>query len=124
MTSLSQGVRAGQFSDTEGKRLGSLVKVAEKADFASGEGRVVDANGRPIALFNCNGEFYALDNVCVHRGGPLGEGIVDCNNRTVQCPWHGWTYDLTSGVSPINPLARVEKFDVTVEGEDIKVLLD
>jgi nitrite reductase/ring-hydroxylating ferredoxin subunit len=60
----------------------------------------------------------------VHRGGPLGEGMVDCRSRTVQCPWHGWTYELVSGASPLNSFARVETFDVLIEGEDVKVSLD
>jgi nitrite reductase/ring-hydroxylating ferredoxin subunit len=101
-----------------------FVKVAGKDELASGQGKVVEVEGRPIALFNCNGEFYALDNICMHRGGPLGEGMVDCSNRTVQCPWHGWTYDLATGASPINPFARVEKFDVVVEGDEVKVSLE
>ena len=104
--------------------MGDFIKVAGKSDLASGEGAVIEVNGRPIALFNVNGEFYALDNTCVHRGGPLGEGLVDCVNLTVQCPWHGWVYSLTSGASPMIPMAKVEKFEVRVEGEDVKVALD
>jgi nitrite reductase/ring-hydroxylating ferredoxin subunit len=60
----------------------------------------------------------------MHRGGPLGEGMVDCANRSVQCPWHGWTYDLATGVSPINSFAKVEKFDVVVEGDEVRVSLE
>ena len=100
------------------------VRVANLSDLASGQGKLVEVNGRPIGLFNCNGEFYALDNICVHRGGPLSEGFVDCINRTVQCPWHGWTYDLGTGAATFNPLARVEKFDVATDGEDIQVGLE
>jgi nitrite reductase/ring-hydroxylating ferredoxin subunit len=104
--------------------MSDFVKVADKSDLSSGQGMVVELDGRPIALFNVNGEFHALDNICPHRGGPLGEGYVDCNNRTVQCPWHGWTFDLASGVSPVNSLAKVERFDVQVEGDEIKVSLE
>ena len=104
--------------------MSEFVRVASTSDLASGQGKVVEVNGRAIALFNCNGEFMALDNICVHRGGPLGEGMVDCNNRTVQCPWHGWTYELVTGASPVNPLARVETFDVIVDGEDVRVSLE
>jgi nitrite reductase/ring-hydroxylating ferredoxin subunit len=111
------GVAEAQFDMAE------FIKVANKSDLASGESRVVEVDGRPIALFNVNGEYYALDNTCVHRGGPLGEGYVDCVNLTVQCPWHGWTYGLTDGASPMNPMARVEKFEVHVEGEDVMVSL-
>lgn len=103
--------------------MAEFIKVASKSDLPSGEGRVVEIDGRPIALFNVNGEFYAMDNTCVHRGGPLGEGFVDCANLIVQCPWHGWVYGLADGASPMNPMARVEKFEVRVDGEDVMVSL-
>ncbi len=104
--------------------MAEFVKVINKSDLPPGEGRVVEVNGRTIALFNVGGEFFALDNTCVHRGGPLGEGYVDQNNMTVQCPWHGWVYSLTNGVSPVNASAKVQKFDVQVEGDEVKVALD
>ena len=104
--------------------MGEFIKVANTSDLPSGEGRVVEINGRPIALFNVNGEFYALDNTCVHRGGPLGEGFCDPVNLTVQCPWHGWIYSLIDGASPIVPGARVEKFQVMVEGDEVKIAFD
>ena len=85
---------------------------------------IVEVDGRQIALFNVDGQFYALDNICAHRGGPLGEGFVDRNNVTVQCPWHGWTYSLMTGASLIDPMARVEKFDVMIEGDEVRVSLD
>jgi nitrite reductase (NADH) small subunit len=104
--------------------MSEFIKVASKSDLPSGAGMVVEVQGQPIALFNCNGEFYALDNVCMHRGGPLGEGYVDCSNMTVQCPWHGWTFGLANGKSPVNPMAKVEAFEVQIDGDDIKVALE
>ncbi|HSO75219.1 MAG TPA: Rieske (2Fe-2S) protein [Blastocatellia bacterium] len=101
-----------------------FVKVANASDLPSGQGMVVEVNGRPIALFNVNGVYYALDNTCMHRGGPLGEGFVDQSNLTVQCPWHGWVYSLTNGVSPVNSMARVESFEVMIEGDEVKVALE
>ena len=100
------------------------LRVAAASDIRPGEGRVVEAGARTLALFNVNGSYYALDNACTHRGGPLGEGYVDCANGTVQCPWHGWTFALASGVSPVNALAKVEPFDVRVEGDEILVSLE
>jgi nitrite reductase/ring-hydroxylating ferredoxin subunit len=104
--------------------MGELIRVASKSDVAPGEGAVVDINGRQIALFNVGGQFYALDNTCLHRGGPLGEGMCDATNLTVQCPWHGWVYSLVDGVSTFNPGARVEKFEVVVDGDDVKIALN
>jgi nitrite reductase (NADH) small subunit len=104
--------------------MAEFVKVANKSELPSGQGMVVEVKGHQIALFNANGEFYALDNTCLHRGGPLGEGYVDTNDLTVQCPWHGWIYSLTTGTSLTNPMAKVQKFEVKVEGEDVKVAID
>lgn len=104
--------------------MADFIKVADKADLPPGAGLSVEVGGQTIGLFNCGGEIHALDNVCPHRGGPLGEGYVDCVNGTVQCPWHGWTFALQTGVSPVNALAKVQKFDVVVEGDEIKVALD
>jgi nitrite reductase/ring-hydroxylating ferredoxin subunit len=99
--------------------MGEFVKVANRSDIAPGSGLPVEINGRQIAVFNVNGEFYAVDNTCVHRGGPLAEGYIDAANMTVQCPWHGCS--LASGESPIVTGARVRKYEVRVEGEEVQV---
>lgn len=99
----------------------SFVRVASTAELQPGQCKVVVAEGRQIALYNINGTFYATDNTCLHRGGPLGDGILDGN--VVTCPWHGWTYDVTTGVSVINPNVAVKCFKVMVEGSDVNVAL-
>ena len=104
--------------------MSDFIKVANEMDLPPGQAMVVELDGRPIAVFNIDGQFYALDNTCAHRGGPLGEGFVDRNNLTVQCPWHGWLYSLTTGASPIDPMARVETFEVKVEEGDVKISLE
>ena len=53
------------------------VRVAAVGDVAAGEARVVEAAGKTLALFNVGGTYYAIDNACAHRGGPLGEGELD-----------------------------------------------
>ena len=62
------------------------VRVAAEGEVPVGEGRVVEASGRALALFNVDGVYHCLDNLCPHRGGPLGEGDLD--DRLVSCPWH------------------------------------
>src|SRR5262245_61223780 len=104
--------------------MAEFVKVASTSDVSSGCGITVEVNGRAIALFNVNGAYYAMDNTCVHRGGPLAEGFVDSANLTVQCPWHQWIYSLTSGESPVVPGARVQKYEVRVENEEIHIAVD
>lgn len=97
------------------------IKVAQVSDLAPGEGKVVQADGENIALFNVEGRFYAIHNTCLHRGGPLGEGELD--DTVVTCPWHGWQYDVTTGANVRNPAVQVAGFSVKVEGSDIVVEL-
>ena len=96
-----------------------FVTVANINDIKPGEGKVVEANGKTIALFNVDGTFYAIDNTCKHAQGPLGEGI--CDGKVVTCPWHGWKYNVTTGINPENPQVKVDKYEVQVEGEEVKV---
>jgi len=104
--------------------MSEFMKIANASDLPPGQAMVIEVAGRSIAVFNVSGQLYALDNICAHRGGPLGEGFIDQNNLTVQCPWHGWVYSLTSGASPLNSMAKVESFDVKIEGEEIKLALE
>ena len=99
--------------------MGQLTKVATKADIPVGSGKVVEVGGKTIAVFNCEGTFYAIDNTCKHRGGPLGEGSLA--GTTVTCPWHGWEYDVSTGECQMDSSIKVQKFDVKVDGDDIFV---
>ncbi len=99
--------------------MASFIKVAVSADIPDGTGTTVDVAGRQIALFNAGGKFYAIDNTCKHRGGPLGEGELD--GTRVTCPWHGWEYDITTGANLDDPAVKVGCYPVKVEGDDILV---
>ncbi len=99
--------------------MAAMVKVANTEELEPGQGTVVEVGDKEIALFNVDGTFYALDNICTHRGGPLGEG--DLNGEVVACPWHGWEYNVTTGDCLTNPSACVARFPVVVEGSEIKV---
>ena len=90
------------------------VLVGEAAGIGVGEGRVVEADGKTLALFNVDGAFYALDNACAHRGGPLGEG--DLEGTVVVCPWHAWRWDVKTGANVNNPAVRMTCFPVSVDG--------
>ena len=96
-----------------------LTKVAKKSEIPSGTGKVIEAGGKTIAIFNAEGTFYAIDNTCRHRGGPLGEGSL--SGTTVTCPWHGWEYDVTSGACQMDQSITVQTYDVKVDGDDILV---
>ena len=95
------------------------VRVAAVTEIPAGEGRVVEAEGVTLALFNVDGVFYAIDNRCAHRGGPLGEGELE--GRGVTCPWHAWRWDVTTGANANNPAVRVACYPVRVEGGAVLV---
>jgi nitrite reductase (NADH) small subunit len=84
-------------------------------------GRVmeVEVEGVAVCLANVNGELSALDNVCPHRQGPLGQGWVE--GEAVVCPWHSWAFNARTGLAEYPVHERVEVFPLRVEGEDIQV---
>lgn len=95
------------------------IRVAKKGEVPSGAAREFHADGKLVALFNVEGKFYALDNTCLHRGGPLGQGVLEAD--VVTCPWHGWQYKVTTGESVFNESIKVQQYEVKLEGEDIFV---
>ncbi len=95
------------------------VRVAKVSDVPPGTAKVVVVLGHPVALFNVDGVFHAVSNVCLHRGGPIGEGTRE--GFVVTCPLHGWEYDLRTGRNLANPAARLRTFPVTVAGDDVLV---
>ena len=99
------------------------VKIAQTSELSPGTGKVVQAEGRSIAVFNVEGTFYAIDNTCTHRGGPLGEG--ELKGDTVECPWHGAHFNVKTGAVTV-PTAPsgVRSFPVKVEGSDVLVEVD
>ena len=101
--------------------MSEFVKAAKTTDLKSGEARVIECGGRTLALCNVEGRYYALDNTCLHRGGPIGEGFID--GETVTCPWHGWQYDVKTGAATTNPSVKLATFETKVEGDDILVAI-
>jgi nitrite reductase/ring-hydroxylating ferredoxin subunit len=102
--------------------MGRLVKVAETKDVPPGTAKAVEAEGRKIALVHSAGAYYAIDDTCAHRGGPLSEGEVE--GTVVTCPWHGASYDITTGSVLGGPAPRgVASYKVRIDGNDVKVEL-
>jgi|SRR6516225_3405753 nitrite reductase/ring-hydroxylating ferredoxin subunit len=95
-------------------------KAARTEDVPAGQGKIVKAGGRHIALFNIDGTYYAIDDTCPHRGGPLSEGEVA--GTTVTCPWHHARFDLKTG-DVVNPPAEVgvSRYNVRVVGSDVEI---
>jgi ferredoxin-NADP reductase/nitrite reductase/ring-hydroxylating ferredoxin subunit len=96
------------------------IRVSSAAEIAPGSGRVVEANGQRIALFNVGGRYHAIDDACSHQGGPLSEGTLD--GQVVTCPWHGARFDVTTGAVLSGPARRgVATYPVRLAGPDLLV---
>jgi nitrite reductase (NADH) small subunit len=96
-------------------------RAASVSDIPLGTGKELVIAGKIVALYHVNGEFYAVDGVCPHAGGPLGQGMLRKN--IVTCPWHGWQFDVTTGRHCLTAHIKAAKYGVTVQGEDVFVEL-
>jgi nitrite reductase/ring-hydroxylating ferredoxin subunit len=74
-----------------------FVKVIDTAALAPGRVTIVTVNGHDLCLANYQGEFFALENKCPHRGGQLGDGTLD--GADLICPLHKWDFDIRTGIS-------------------------
>lgn len=100
------------------------VDVANTQDLKPGQSLCIELEGgQPIALFNVDGEIYALDNTCPHAGGPLGEGPLE--GDIVSCPWHGWKFNVRTGNRLKNPIEewRIASYPTIVRDNIIQVAL-
>ncbi len=79
----------------------------------------IPCGDKMICVANVNGTFSAMDNVCLHRGGPLGEGMIE--NGKVVCPWHGWAWNPTTGEAVHNASAKVEVYPLKIETGDVLI---
>jgi nitrite reductase (NADH) small subunit len=102
------------------RTVSGFVKAAPKDELEDGRPKIVQLNGRSIALFKVDGGYYAVANNCLHRGGPLGEGDLD--GYRVTCPWHGWKFDVRTGSFTVIPTLKVKTYQTKVE--DGMILVD
>ncbi len=99
--------------------MGEFVEVAKVGEIPPGGSRIVVVAGHLVAVLNDRGTFCAIENVCLHRGGPVGEGVLE--DGIITCPWHGWEYDVRTGENTLNPIARLRTYRVRVDGDAILV---
>lgn len=97
---------------------GAPTPVCSVDDVAEDSPVVTTVDGIEIAVILTDGEYHALQNVCPHQGGPVGEGKVD--DGSVYCPWHGWQFDLESG-DHVHKKGEVTTYPVRVEDGQIVV---
>ncbi len=96
--------------------------VAAVDSLPPGKARTVFARGREYALYNLEGQFYATEDRCPHRGAALGAGWVE--NNTVSCPMHGWMFDPKTGACLSNPERPVKCYPVRVRDGEVEIGLE
>lgn len=115
--------------------------VARVGDIPDGGRLIVNLEGRSIGVFHVNGSYFALRNSCPHQSGPACEGAIfpairarvlengrvkeyhDYDQLVIACPWHGWEFDMKSGVCLADSDRRVRVYEARVEGDDVLVVL-
>lgn len=93
------------------------IKVATINQIPKEEAIRVEVGDSQIAIIEHEGAYYAMNNICPHRGGPLHEGPI--GDGCISCPWHGWQFDIKTGESPVNPALKQDCYPVKVEGNDL-----
>lgn len=100
--------------------MASFVKVADASDIPEGSARCVEVEGKRIALFHVEGEFYAIDDTCSHAEASLSEGTI--SGDTVACPRHGAKFSVKTGAALSLPaFAPVNTYEVKREQDEIYI---
>ena len=97
-----------------------FVTVAKVGEIPEGGIKVVRLEDQPVAVFNIDGKYYAIDDLCTHDGGPLAEGRLE--GEVIECPRHGAKFNVKTGdVLCLPATAPIPTYEVRIEGDDIKV---
>lgn len=99
--------------------MSQFIKATTTAEVTAGKCIGVKVDGVFIGIYNVDGEYYAMNNICPHLGGVLSYGWMDGN--LVTCPLHMWEFDVTTGKCTWPESERIATYPVKVEGDDILV---
>jgi nitrite reductase (NADH) small subunit len=100
--------------------MSTFIKLTTQSELPEeGEAKEFRGGDKMICVANVNGAISAMDNVCLHRGGPLGQGTIEGNKLV--CPWHGWQWDPKTGEAVQNPSAKVAVYPLRIENGDVLV---
>jgi nitrite reductase (NADH) small subunit len=100
--------------------MSDFVKLTVQSELPpEGEAKEFPCGAKTICVANVSGAISAMDNVCLHRGGPLGQGMIEGNKLV--CPWHGWQWDPKTGEAAHNPTAKVAVYPLKIENGDVLI---
>jgi nitrite reductase (NADH) small subunit len=98
-----------------------FTRLASQSDLPGvNEAKEFSCNGKMVCVANVDGQIHAMENTCLHRGGPLGEGVIE--GGKVICPWHGWAWDPKTGQAG-PPDAKIAVYPVKIEGGELLIEL-
>ena len=102
--------------------MSETIDVCPLSELAPGQMRLIEHDNIEIGVFNCEGQFYAIEDRCSHDDGPLAEGTLDEHACTIECPRHGSLFDLKTGRPKTLPAYQpVDTFPVIIEDDMIKL---
>jgi 3-phenylpropionate/trans-cinnamate dioxygenase ferredoxin subunit len=103
--------------------MSEFVTVARVGDVRKGKLKTVEVNGQRVVLCNVEDTLFAVQDLCTHDNGPLGDG--DLWNYDIECPRHGGRFDVRTGqVTALPPMFPIKTYPVRVEGDEIQVALN
>ncbi len=111
--------------------------IAKAEDIPPGGRKIVTVDGREMGIFNLDGSYYALRNICPHRSAPLCYGRLrplvtspgvhqieqEREGEILKCPWHQWEFDIKTGEALFDKKLRVKTYDVRQEDDEVVVYL-
>jgi 3-phenylpropionate/trans-cinnamate dioxygenase ferredoxin component len=99
-------------------------RVATTSEVPDPGSMLIEVSERLVVLIHAAGHFYALDDICTHDGGPLSEGPIDADHKTIACPRHGAKFDIQNGAALTMPATKpTRSHEVKVEGGVVFVRL-
>ena len=100
--------------------MSNSIKLTTQSNLpALNEAREFPCGDKEICVANVNGTYSAMDNICLHRGGPLGQGTIESGK--IVCPWHGWAWDTKTGEAGHNASAKLSVYPLKIENGDVLV---
>ncbi len=96
-----------------------VVHVGAAADIPDGQRRIIEVDDLSVGVFHHAGQWFAMQNSCLHRGGPVCTGTLEGN--TLTCPWHGYQYDVTTGQLLLDRNATLPTYQVELRDDQVYV---
>jgi nitrite reductase (NADH) small subunit len=98
--------------------MSNFIKLTTQAELPpNNQAKEFPWGDKMICVANVNGTITAMENVCLHRGGPLGQGVIE--KGKVVCPWHGWAWDPSTGQAVHSPSAKLPVYPLKIENGEV-----